>query len=98
MGDNPEGMIEVNLGMWAMIQGDVNGDHAVKYNGSNNDKNAILNYIGILTPNNILDGYNRYDVNMDGVVKYNGSNNDKNAVLSVVGLLTPNNIVNGQMQ
>jgi hypothetical protein len=98
MGDNPEGMIEVNLGMWAMIQGDVNGDHAVKYNGSNNDKNAILNYIGILTPNNILDGYNRYDVNMDGVVKYNGSNNDKNAVLNVVGLLTPNNIVNGQMQ
>jgi hypothetical protein len=98
MGDNPEGMVEVSLGMFAMIQGDVNGDNLVKYNGSNNDKNAILIHVGIQTPNNILSGYNRYDVNMDGLVKYNGSNNDKNAILNVVGLTTPNNIVNGQMQ
>ncbi len=96
LGDT-QGMVEVSGGMFAMMQGDVNGDNLVKYNGSNNDKNAILGAVGITTPNNVVPGYNRYDVNMDGVVKYNGSNNDKNAILSVVGLLTPNNIVTGQM-
>ncbi|HLF63076.1 MAG TPA: hypothetical protein VI603_04975, partial [Saprospiraceae bacterium] len=82
-------------GVYAMIKGDVTKDHLVKYNGSNNDKNAILTVVGILTPNNVVAGYNKADVNMDGLVKYNGSNNDKNAVLSSVGLLTPNNIVQG---
>jgi len=95
-GGNP-GMTEYLSGVYAMIKGDVNGDHLVKYNGSNNDKNAILSAVGTLTPNNVLPGYNRFDVNMDGLVKYNGSNNDKNAVLSAVGLLTPNNIITGQL-
>jgi hypothetical protein len=94
-GDGGEGMVEYLSGVYAMICGDVNGDNLVKYNGANNDKNAILGAVGILTPNNIIPGYNRYDVNMDGVVKYNGANNDKNAILGVVGLLTPNNIVTG---
>jgi hypothetical protein len=92
-----QGMVEVSLGMWAMQRGDVNGDHQIKYNGSNNDRVAILNFVGITTPNNIVPGYSRYDVNMDGSVKYNGANNDKNAILSEVGLTSPNTIIVGQM-
>jgi hypothetical protein len=92
-----EGMVEYLEGVFAMTRGDVNGDNLIKYNGSNNDKNAILMAVGITTPNNVLEGYNRFDVNMDGLVKYNGSNNDKNAILSVVGLLTPNNVIQGPL-
>ena len=94
---NPNGMIEVSAGTFALMMGDVNGDHQVKYNGANNDKNEILGAVGLTTPNNIVAGYNRFDVNMDGVVKYNGANNDKNVILQEVGLTTPNNIVIGQM-
>jgi hypothetical protein len=90
------GMVYVTpQNVYAMIKGDVNKDHLVKYNGSNNDKNAILAIVGITTPNNVVAAYSPGDVNMDGLVKYNGSNNDKNAVLSTVGLLTPNNVVVG---
>jgi hypothetical protein len=92
-----DGMVEIYDGVYAMTRGDVNGDNLIKYNGSNNDKNAILMAVGITTPNNVLEGYNRYDVNMDGLVKYNGSNNDKNAILSTVGLLTPNNVIQGPL-
>jgi hypothetical protein len=84
-------------GKYVMIKGDVNGDHLVKYNGSGNDRNAILSAVGTLTPNNVLSNvYHNADVNMDGSVKYNGSANDKNEVLNTVGLTTPNQIVVGQ--
>ena len=76
--------------MWA---GDINRDKQIKYNGSSNDKNTILSLVGLLTPNNIISGYNRSDLNLDGQVKYNGSSNDKNVILQSVGLLTPNNII-----
>ena len=90
------GQVEVETGVYAMYMGDVTGDQLVKYNGSNNDRVAILIAVGIATPNNILaNTYHPGDVNMDGQVKYNGANNDKNAILSVVGLTTPNNIIVG---
>jgi hypothetical protein len=91
------GMVQIVPGVYAMMCGDVNGDNLIKFNGSDNDKNAILSAVGTLTPNAVLMGYNRYDVNMDGVVKFNGSDNDKNAVLGIVGVLTPNNIVSGPL-
>ncbi len=92
------GSVVVEPGVFAMYAGDVNADQLVKYNGANNDKNAILSAVGMLTPNNILSNvYHVADVNMDGLVKYNGANNDKNAVLNTVGLLTPNHIVTGQL-
>jgi hypothetical protein len=95
---DPSGQTEVEPGVYAMYKGDVNGDHLVKYNGSNNDRVAILNAVGVTTPNNILNNvYHPADVNMDGQVKYNGANNDRNAVLSTVGLLTPSNIIVGQL-
>ncbi|HFA50322.1 MAG TPA: hypothetical protein ENJ95_15020 [Bacteroidetes bacterium] len=82
------------MGLWG---GDVGQDGAVKYNGSNNDKNSILFFVGLVTPNNVVAGYNATDINMDGLTKYNGSNNDKNIVLFNVGLITPNNIIAEQL-
>ncbi|MDX1409145.1 MAG: ASPIC/UnbV domain-containing protein, partial [Saprospiraceae bacterium] len=87
---------EVETGVFAMRSGDANGDHRIRYNGSVNDKNAILDAVGLSTPNNVPAGYFQCDVNLDGLVKYNGSINDKNQVLDQVGLGTPNQIVTGQ--
>ena len=37
-----QGAVQLETGVWGMIAGDANGDGIVKYNGSDNDKNAIL--------------------------------------------------------
>ena len=84
-------------GLFAMISGDSNGDQAIKYNGSSNDKNAILQAVGLLTPNEVLMAYSTLDINMDGLIKYNGASNDKNSILTRVGLLTPNAVITGQL-
>jgi hypothetical protein len=79
--------------IFALWNGNANNNGEVKYNGSGNDKNAILSVVGLTTPNNIVTAYSNADVNLNGEVKYNGSGNDKNIVLGVVGLTTPNNII-----
>lgn len=79
--------------VWAMRGGDANGNKLTSYNGSSNDKNAVLAKVGLIMPNNIVTGYYREDVNMDGYVRYNGAANDKNVILAIVGLLFPNNII-----
>jgi hypothetical protein len=91
------GAKELEPNVWGMIAGDANGDGKVKYNGAANDKNSILSEVGLITPNNVVNGYSKNDINMDGVVTYNGASNDKNKILAVVGLLTPNNIIQTQV-
>jgi hypothetical protein len=85
-------MKEVETNVFALWDGDANGDGEIKYNGSSNDKNEVLSVVGLSTPNNIVSAYSDSDLNMNGEVKYNGSSNDKNQILSVVGLSTPNAI------
>jgi|GEM_PF-1204497 len=80
--------------MWA---GNGRVDFQLKYNGSVNDRNAILNIVGINTPSNIVSGYLLADYNMDGQVKYNGAANDRNVLLGNVGIGTPSNVLNDQM-
>lgn len=75
--------------LWA---GDANNNKNVKYNGTANDKDAILFAIGAGMSNNILSGYRIEDVNMDGKVKYNNADNDKNFILSQLGSNTPNRV------
>lgn len=84
-------------GVMAMWGGDVNGNKQIRYNGSSNDKNAVLAKVGLVTANNIVTAYDRADVNLDGRIRYNGSGNDKNIILSSVGLTTPNNIIIEQL-
>ena len=93
-GTNAQKNVSGKMCLWA---GDVNQDHLIKYNGSNNDKNVILSVVGLTTPNNIINAYHKADINLDGLVKYNGASNDKNVILSNVGLLTPNNILTEQI-
>ena len=90
-------LFEISGGVMGLWPGNANMDGQIKYNGSSNDKNAILSEVGLLTPNNTVMGYFLEDVNMDGRVKYNGSTNDKNEILSKVGLLTPNNTITEQI-
>jgi hypothetical protein len=77
--------------LWA---GDANSNKNVKYNGLANDKQVILNAVGVATPNTTVFGYRIEDVNMDGIVRYNNFNNDRNYILSnTTGISTPNAVV-----
>jgi len=76
--------------MWA---GNGRIDFQLKYNGSVNDRNAILNIVGINTPSNVVSGYLLADYNMDGQVKYNGSANDRNVLLGNIGISAPSNVL-----
>jgi hypothetical protein len=80
--------------LWA---GDINRDGIIRYNGAANDRNMLLNVVGLVNPNVIINGYNIADVNMDGKVKYNGAANDKNFILANIGIATPNNTVIEQL-
>jgi len=96
-GSNPMILVDSSPTVYGCYAGDANNDGVVKYNGSSNDKNAILAEVGLYTLNNVITAYSSNDVNMDGLVKYNGSSNDKNKVLGTVGLYTLNNIITTQI-
>jgi hypothetical protein len=80
--------------LWA---GDATGNGQVKYTGSGNDRDAVLNLIGGTQPNAAMPGYYRHDVNMDGKVKYTGPGNDRDRILLTVGGSTPNAVRTGQV-
>lgn len=84
-------------GKRALWGGDANANKIVKYNGSANDRNAILAVVGLATPNRIVSIYSPTDLNLDGVVKNNGTNNDRNVILQNLGLATPNLILYEQL-
>jgi len=102
-GTNPMRQIDTAPLTFGLYAGNANptitansGHITVKYNGSSNDRNALLGVVGISTPNAIVTGYRNEDVNLDWQVKYNGSANDRNVILSTVGIATPNNTVTEQ--
>ncbi len=84
-------------GRYALWAGNGRVDTQLKYNGSNNDRNAILSVVGLATPNAVVPGYRLQDYNLDGVVKYNGSANDRNVLLGNVGIGTPSAVVEDQV-
>jgi hypothetical protein len=71
-----------NFGLWA---GNAYPDYSVKYDGTQNDREAILDAVGALTPSNVTQAYNSADVNMDSWLKYMGSGNDKVYIYNVLG-------------
>ena len=102
----PEGFYSFNglnpaqrliTGRYVLWAGNGRIDTQLKYNGSNNDRNAMLIVVGLATPNAIVPGYLPADYNLDGVVKYNGSANDRNVLLGNVGIATPSAILEDQM-
>ncbi len=80
--------------LWA---GNVNGDHQVKYSGTNNDRDIILTMLGGVVPSNTISGYLVADLNLDGVVKYTGQNNDRDIILSTIGGVVPTIVVTQQL-
>jgi hypothetical protein len=84
-------------GKYVLWAGNGRIDYLLKYNGSTNDRAAILSVVGISTPNNVVSGYLPTDYNMDGVVKYNGSANDRNVLLGNIGISTPSNVLTDQI-
>jgi len=83
-------MKEVETNVFALWDGDANGDGEIAYNGAGNDRSAVLTEVGVGTPGNtVLDSYSANDVNMDGDVIYNGAGSDRSSILTVVGVSTP---------
>jgi len=87
--NTPRKVVGSISGLWP---GDANANKNVKYNGLMNDKDAILNLVGIATPNNTLYAYRVEDVNLDGKVRYNNADNDKNFIALQFGA-TINSII-----
>jgi len=72
-------------------EGNVQPDGVLKYTGSLNDRDPILQAIGGSTPTSVLNAYINADVNLDGWVKYAGANNDRDPILQNIGGSTPSN-------
>lgn len=68
--------------LWA---GDVTTDGTIKYTGTGNDRDLILQAIGGSVATNTVNGYLRSDVNLDGTVKYTGTGNDRDVILVNIG-------------
>jgi hypothetical protein len=81
----------------ALWMGDVNGDNAIRYTGSFNDRDPVLFAIGGSVPTNTVGGYRSEDVNLDGTVKYTGENNDRDPILQAVGGSVPTNVREGSV-
>ncbi|MBK9336195.1 MAG: hypothetical protein IPM98_06265 [Lewinellaceae bacterium] len=88
---------KIITGKYTLWAGNGRIDYQLKYNGSNNDRTAILAVVGLSTPNAVVPGYLPADYNLDGVVKYNGSANDRNVLLGNVGITTPSAILDDQV-
>ncbi|MBX2979504.1 MAG: hypothetical protein KF905_09430 [Flavobacteriales bacterium] len=75
----------------ALWSGNVMPDGALKYVGSDNDRDPILQAIGGVVPTATITGYHTADVNLDGVVKYVGAGNDRDLLLLNIGGVVPTN-------
>jgi len=64
-------------------------DDVLKYTGSDNDRDIILQAIGGATPTATVTGYKVEDGNLDGITKYTGSDNDRDPILLNIGGATP---------
>jgi hypothetical protein len=79
----------LNNGRMLLRAGNVLNTGAIKYTGSENDRDAVLNAIGGAVPTATTNGYLKEDVNMDGLVKYTGAENDRDRILQSVGGSVP---------
>lgn len=78
-------------GTLCLWMGNAEMDNAIKYTGSDNDKDQVLQDIGGSVPTNTVIGYSLSDCNMDGLVKYTGGDNDRDPILTNIGGAVPTN-------
>ncbi len=74
--------------LWA---GDADFNGVLKYTGSDNDRDPILEAIGGVVPTANSTGYLGTDCDLDGHVKYTGSGNDRDIILQNIGGVVPTN-------
>lgn len=86
-----DGAVQV---MWA---GNTVLDGALKYTGTGNDRDPVLQRVGGNVPTSTVSGYFMEDINMDGTVKYTGTNNDRDPILVNVGGTIPTNTRSEQL-
>jgi len=96
-GSNAQVML--NSGDTALWAGDTNNDESISFSGSNNDVNAIKDYI-LADPTNVLNfithtssGYLIQDVVLNGLAKFSGALNDSNIIKDNI-LNHPANVLN----
>ena len=82
-------MININ-GTNALWAGDASFDGVLKYVGSGNDRDMLLNRINAV-PTNIVSGYHQEDINLSGTTIYSGANNDRDIILLNIGGTVPTN-------
>ena len=73
----------------SLWSGDANFDGIVKYTGTTNDRDPVLNVLGGQLPTATLNGYRSEDLNLDGTVKYTGPANDRDVILQNIGGVVP---------
>lgn len=71
---------------------DVTHNGEIKYAGTLNDRDPVLQRIGGVVPTNVIAGYDATDVNMDGLTKYTGQANDRDPILVGIGGTVPTNV------
>ncbi len=76
-------------GVMVLWTGNARRDAVIKYTGTNNDRDDVLQAIGGVLPTAVLNGYHTTDVTMDGLVKYAGSANDRDPILVNIGGIVP---------
>ncbi len=78
-------MVDLGSGTYGLWSGDINANNNVRYSGSANDNNVLLNTILGGNKSLILSSvYSLGDLNMNGNVRYSGSANDNNVLLNSV--------------
>lgn len=80
-------------GVRCLYAGDANASGHVKYSGSDNDRDPILQKVGGLVPTNTVNGYHKEDLNLDGVVRYTGTANDRDLILNNIGGTVPSSVL-----
>jgi len=87
-GTNARKAVGAVMVLWT---GNVVMNTQLRYTGSGNDRDPILQAIGGNVPTNTLIGYGTTDVNLDGLTKYTGSANDRDPILLNIGGTVPTN-------
>lgn len=72
-------------GQTTMRAGNANSNFNTRFNGSANDRDAILFYLSGNEAGTIFNVYTPADVNLDGIVRFNGAANDRDALLFNLG-------------
>lgn len=84
-----QGRVAVAPGAMALWAGNTVNDGALRYTGTNNDREPVLQLIGTTVPTAQLTGYFKEDFNLDGKVRYTGTMNDRDLLLRNTGGADP---------